>query len=65
MEYYVNTNAQSDGYHEVHSQDCLYMPINKRYLGNYNSCTAAVIAASRIYTKADGCYYCCNSCHTR
>lgn len=64
--YYVNKNAQSNGDHEVHEESCSYLPTteNRRYLGEFYSCTGAVTEAKKTYSTANGCFYCCNSCHT-
>jgi hypothetical protein len=64
--YYVNTNAQSNGDNEVHVEGCRYMPAseNRKSLGEYSNCHDAVKEAKREYKKANGCYYCCNDCHT-
>lgn len=65
--YYVNDNAQNTGEHEVHKEGCSYMPIqsNLKYLGDYSNCRDAVRKAKEYYASVDGCYYCCNECHTR
>ncbi len=65
--YYVNTQPQSSGDHEVHEQSCSFLPTigNRKYLGEFSSCALAVSEAKKSYSKADGCYFCCNSCHTR
>lgn len=65
--YYVNKRAQSSGDHEVHKLGCSYMPEeqNRLYLGDFASCHGAVAAARKIYSSADGCYYCCNECHRK
>lgn len=64
--YYVNRRAQSNGDHEVHDQDCRYLPSveNRVYLGNYMSCTPAVAEAKKTYSKANGCKTCSLACHT-
>ena len=64
--YYVNSNAQANGDHEVHRYGCSYFPnfANAEFLGNYNSCSPAVAEAKRRGYKANGCYYCSNACHT-
>lgn len=64
--YYVNTQAQSNGDHEVHIDSCMYLPNvqNKKYLGEFYSCHGAVAEAKKTFNKANGCYYCANSCHT-
>lgn len=65
--YYVNDIAQSDGYHEVHSEDCSFVPNvnNRTYLGYFNNCKDAVKKAKNTYLKSDGCFWCCRPCHTR
>lgn len=64
--YYVNTNAQSNGDHEVHTSECRYLPAveNRKYLGVFSSCVGAVAEARKSYSRSNGCYYCCNACHT-
>ena len=67
MRYYVNQNEQDNGDHEVHKEDCNWMPEpeNREYLGNFLSCQPAVAEAKRRgYSTANGCYYCSNLCHT-
>lgn len=67
MRYYVNKNAQSKGEHEVHTSSCSYLPDadNRIYLGDFSNCKEAVKEARKYYDNVDGCYYCCNDCHTR
>lgn len=64
--YYVNKNAQNNGDHEVHKSGCSKMPNeeNKKYLGEFDNCDAAVKEAKKTYKQSNGCYYCCNECHT-
>ena len=66
LHYYVNDNAQSDGYHEVHNATCSYLPDvqNRTYLGYFDSCRPAVRKAKEIYPKSDGCGHCSLECHT-
>jgi len=65
--YYVNNNDQPSGEHEVHKEDCSFLKIanSKKYLGYYSNCKDAVKKAKETYTNVDGCYYCCNACHTK
>jgi hypothetical protein len=64
--YYVNDRAQANGDHEVHKENCKYMPNDKTYLGDFSTCKPAVEAAKKKYpTTANGCFYCANDCHTR
>ena len=65
--YYVNKKGDSDGFHEVHTEECTYCPdvINRTYLGYYSSCEEAVNEARGHYVKVDGCFWCSRECHTR
>lgn len=66
--YYVNTEAQSNGDHEVHKSGCAWMPSekNRDYLGEFDSCEGAVTEAKKSYPDtANGCKHCSNACHTR
>jgi hypothetical protein len=42
--YYVNNNAQVNGDHEVHTDDCPYFKylLSKKYLGLFHNCNPAV-----------------------
>ncbi|ELV7517801.1 hypothetical protein [Photobacterium damselae] len=64
--YYVNQNAQANGDHEVHSENCPYLSqIHKKgYLGCFEYCGDAVIEAKKYYPKANGCVHCSTLCHT-
>jgi hypothetical protein len=65
--YYVNINPQKNGDHEVHKNECEYLPnfINRKYLGVFTSCKSAVIAAKRTYPQSNGCKTCSDECHTQ
>lgn len=65
-DYYVNTKAQPNGDHEVHTTGCSFMPAetNRRYLGDFRSCHAAVREAEKHHAQVNGCYYCARECHT-
>lgn len=67
MIFYSNKNAQSNGDHEVHTSGCPHKANleNRRYLGDFANCKEAVAEAKKYDSSADGCYYCCNECHTR
>ena len=64
--YYVNDKEQSNGDHEVHHQDCYYLPAteNRTYLGYFSTCKEAVSKAKETYWKSNGCYFCSKECHT-
>lgn len=65
--YYVNTQSQANGDHEVHTDICNYLPApqNRESLGYHASCASAVAAARRRYHRADGCAWCSPACHRR
>jgi len=66
----MNNNAQTNGDHEVHnlSNGCSFLPNteNQLSLGYHSDCKGAVSFAKNKWPSAriNGCYYCCNSCHT-
>ncbi len=64
--YYVNKIAQANGDHEVHDENCNYLPKieNRIFLGTYSTCKPAVTKAKEYYNQVDGCYYCSRDCHT-
>lgn len=64
--YHVNKNAQPNGDHEVHENGCSHQPNyeNRKDLGWHSDCRGAVIEAKKTYSQSNGCYYCCNACHT-
>ncbi len=64
--FYVNTNAQANGDHEVHRMVCP-TPANtenRLYLGQHSSCVGAVAEAKKHYKTANGCDNCSPACHT-
>lgn len=66
--YCVNTQPQSNGDHEVHNLDtCNHLPdpAHRKHLGSFTSCKGAVIEAKKTYKTSNGCYFCCNECHTQ
>lgn len=66
----VNKNAQSNGDHEVHNTTtgCPHMPNveNQVAAGAHLTCAEAVAAVKKANPtlRINGCYYCCNACHT-
>lgn len=69
--FYVNKNAQSDGYHEVHNDNanCPTPPLleNRVRIGNFETCAEAIAACKNANPSLniDGCAHCCPECHTR
>lgn len=62
--YYVNQHAQANGDHEVHVAGCLFYPADTIYLGDYASCPPAIEQTKFYFYQSNGCYFCCNPCHT-
>ncbi|PTQ63075.1 hypothetical protein C8J45_10762 [Sphingomonas sp. PP-CE-3G-477] len=62
--YSVNNKAQTNGDHEVHETSCRYLPSDKKYLGDYTSCSSAVTEAKKTYSQSNGCATCSTACHT-
>jgi hypothetical protein len=63
--YYVNNIPQSTGEHEVHILGCSWFPSDADYLGEFSNCEDAIEEAKNHHDNVDGCYWCCNECHTR
>ena len=63
--YYVDENVQEHGYHEVHSASCSQLPHERDllYLGEFSSCTPAIVRANTLYVKVTGCSMCATPCH--
>jgi hypothetical protein len=66
-EYLVNKHPQPGGEHEVHTTTCSHLPepANRLPLGWHANCRDALNKAREYYGAVDGCFYCCNDCHTR
>lgn len=65
--YYVGTDAQRTGEHEVHKSGCLYLPYanNRKYLGMFMDCEEALARARDYYDNVDGCKWCAPECHRK
>ena len=67
MIYCFNKNKDANNFHEVHQNDCRFLPnrINLFYIGDFSNCNDAIKAAKMKFPtyKFDGCYFCCNECH--
>ena len=64
--YYVHTETDDDGDHEVHTADChgLPKPSHRKFLGSFTDCEDAVKEAKKHYKKVNGCQHCSEKCHT-
>lgn len=58
--FYVHKHPLQNGDHEVHNEDCHYLPgvADRIYLGAFNNCQAAVGVARLTYPGASGCQTC-------
>lgn len=65
MLFYINRNEQLTGEHEIHRENCVYLPEieNRLYLGYFYDPKQALLEAEKLYSKVDGCYWCCNEIH--
>lgn len=73
--YIINKNKQdseSGENHEIHNEDyCKRLPNyeNRIDLGYFNNCKDAMDNAIKRFPKSskeiDGCFWCCNDCHTQ
>ena len=65
--YYVNNSAQSNGDHEVHEEHCAFLKlaVDVKFLGLFENGIQAVAYAKKLYSRADGCFYCCKEAHKR
>ena len=64
--YYLNKRTQKNGDHEMHREDCKFLPYptNRIDLGKFGNEYEALEAAKKIYKKADGCSYCCQNANS-
>ena len=63
--YYVNTDSNNNGKHEVHKLGCDYFPINSTYLGPFIDLQDALAKARQYCPEAEGCHTCCAPRHRR
>lgn len=63
--YYVNKQPESTGKHEVHQSGCPHLPSIGQlvYLGEFDSCSEAVMEAEKYFIHVEGCEFCCSGCH--
>ena len=65
--FYVNKNTDEHNNHEVHCDNCDFLPLihNRERLGWFSTSKEAVAAAKNKYSKVDGCAFCCPESHKR
>lgn len=66
--YYFNNTIDTNGNHEVHDEECSYLPgiTNRTYISYESDCASAIATARILHSSKsfDGCYYCSRNCHT-
>jgi len=65
--YYYYDYVDKNGKHEVHDEDCSYLPApkNRTLIGLESNCTDAINRAKKEHPgkKFDGCFFCSRPCH--
>jgi hypothetical protein len=61
--YFIDNHAQPNGDHEVHKVGCVRMPMDKRYLGNYEFVSQAMLEARKEFWQSNGCVACARDQH--
>lgn len=63
--FYLSKELSQHFEHEIHKDDCLYLPDEKsrNLIGNFNTSQEAFDAISKSTQHVNGCYWCCNSIH--
>lgn len=64
--YFVHDKAQMNGVHEIHTEQCVYLPPYQSLtpLGSYSDCWEGFERAKRYYNQINGCKFCVPWCHT-
>ena len=67
MRFYVNKHKQSNGNHEVHTGTCVLLPRkeNRIDLGEFFTCSTALVKAEDHFKKVNGCFFCSRLCHEK
>lgn len=56
--YYINREADMEGFHQVHKRGCVRIPAKLKFLGEFGTCEAALVEAEAFYSKVS----CCSAC---
>jgi hypothetical protein len=56
--FFVNNHAQDTGTHEVHEVGCATMPMDKGYLGHFETIGDALMEARKEFWQAGRCERC-------
>lgn len=65
--YFFYKLPDKNGYHEVHHEDCAYLPgpYHRYAIGKFSNCEEAIKEVESLFPmlKFDGCFFCSESCH--
>lgn len=67
--YFFNNTVNDNGDHYIHKEDCAFLPdiLQRTLIGYKNSFSDAIEIAQKTYPYESfvGCFFCCNSYHTK
>lgn len=66
MKYYLDRRADGQGLHQIHREDCPYLPERSDLipLGDYPDCHGPLMKSMAAhYAASDGCAHCSMTCH--
>ena len=63
--YYAHIPINSNGYHEIHTEECSHLPDveNRIYLGQFPNCKYAIVEAHKYFERVNGCSFCISLCY--
>ena len=64
--YIINRQEDEKGLNEVHTTNCNHLPLSNNQVSigwHADAISAVAYAKQNGWSKADGCYYCCNEAH--
>lgn len=64
-DYYLSKELSQNFEHEIHKEDCLYLPNVKsgKHIGFFKNSQEALNEATKNTQYINGCYWCCKSIH--
>ncbi len=65
--YFIDKNIQISGKHEVHKNDCEFLPdtSSREYLGYFIDCQEAINIAYEKYDNVEACKNCIPECRSK
>lgn len=61
--YFIDNHANEEGSHEVHKVGCRKLPMDKRYLGNFQEIDDAMMEARKEFWSSSSCERCMRDDH--